>query len=169
MFAAQVVSSLLWQLRHVGNWRQAGRAREWGRVDASCDPSPAASNRKHPARCVQAEQSAAYLLLTDSNALNLFGLTLKQTIATYRSGESLGMTSLASWEVPMPEIPTAVPPAPTSERSGRRVRNMDSDDGKENQLGCRPDLELTLISAWNLLIKSAHTVPYTRYPWVQVE
>ena len=81
----------------------------------------------------------------------------------------MGMTSLASWEVPMPEIPTAVPPAPTSERSGRRVRNMDSDDGKENQLGCRPDLELTLISAWNLLIKSAHTVPYTRYPWVQVE
>jgi hypothetical protein len=56
--------------------------------------------------------------------LNLFGLTLKQTIATYRSGESLGMTSLASWEVPMPEIPTAEPPAPTSERSGRRVRNM---------------------------------------------
>ena len=62
----------------------------------------------------------------------------------------MGMTSLASWEVPMPEIPTAVPTAPTSERSGRRVRNMDSDDGKENQLGCRPDMELTLISAWKL-------------------
>ena len=115
----------------------------WTRVATHRLPQATASTQRAVCKHSKAQR-------TDSNALNLCGLTLKQTIATYRSGESLGMTSLASWEVPMPEIPTAVPPAPTSERSGRRVRNMDSDDGKENQLGCRPDLELTLSSASNL-------------------